>query len=128
MNLDLAKTAYASFIQKDAEIAGAIVRTSTIPEDLGRIEYLLSDKTGTLTQNEMDLKKIHIGTVSYANEAMEEVTAYVRQGFGASAKETGRSLVTPSTLLQSGTTARGHVEKLADASETWFWHLLCAIM
>ena len=31
----------------------------------------------------MELKKIHVGTVSYANEAMEEVSSYVRQGFSA---------------------------------------------
>ena len=51
LNLDLGKTVYAYFVHHDKEIEGAIVRTSTIPEDLGRIEYLLSDKTGTLTQN-----------------------------------------------------------------------------
>ena len=51
VNLDLGKTVYAYFIERDLEMPGAVVRTSTIPEDLGRIEYLLSDKTGTLTQN-----------------------------------------------------------------------------
>ncbi|UQC82562.1 phospholipid-translocating P-type ATPase [Colletotrichum lupini] len=81
VNLDMGKSAYSWFIQRDPGIAGAVVRTSTIPEDLGRIEYLLSDKTGTLTQNEMEMKKIHVGTVSYANEAMDEVTSYVKQGF-----------------------------------------------
>ncbi|KAF7550478.1 hypothetical protein G7046_g8005 [Stylonectria norvegica] len=81
VNLDMGKSAYSWFIQRDPGIPGAVVRTSTIPEDLGRIEYLLSDKTGTLTQNEMEMKKIHVGTVSYANEAMDEVSSYVRQGF-----------------------------------------------
>lgn len=81
VNLDMGKSIYSRFIQRDPGIPGAVVRTSTIPEDLGRIEYLLSDKTGTLTQNDMEMKKIHVGTVSYANEAMDEVASYVRQGF-----------------------------------------------
>lgn len=51
VNLDMAKSVYGRFIQRDKDIPGTLVRTSTIPEDLGRIEYLLSDKTGTLTQN-----------------------------------------------------------------------------
>lgn len=42
---------------------------------------------------EMELKKIHVGTVSYANEAMDEVSSYIRQSFS------GNSLVTPSTTF-----------------------------
>lgn len=53
VNLDMGKSVYAWFIEHDESIKGTVVRTSTIPEDLGRIEYLLSDKTGTLTQNGM---------------------------------------------------------------------------
>ncbi|KAI1283684.1 phospholipid-translocating P-type ATPase [Xylaria sp. FL0933] len=94
VNLDMGKSVYSWFIQRDPDIRGAVVRTSTIPEDLGRIEYLLSDKTGTLTQNEMEMKKIHVGTVSYANEAMDEVASYVRQGFSM---KPGNQLVTPSS-------------------------------
>jgi P-type E1-E2 ATPase len=51
VNLDMGKTVYGRQIEHDKEIQGTIVRTSTLPEELGRIEYLLTDKTGTLTKN-----------------------------------------------------------------------------
>ena len=110
VNLDMGKSAYAWFIEKDKDIEGTVVRTSTIPEELGRVEYLLSDKTGTLTQNDMELKKVHVGTVSYAGEAMDEVAEFVRQGFSQSTAET--SLVTPSTSAAphaSGTRTRREI-------------------
>lgn len=104
VNLDMGKSAYSRFIQRDPGIPGAVVRTSTIPEDLGRIEYLLSDKTGTLTQNDMEMKKVHVGTVSYANEAMDEVKSYVRQGFHIQPTTDPASqtmLVTPSSTFST---------------------------
>ncbi|KAL8917387.1 MAG: hypothetical protein Q9208_007972 [Pyrenodesmia sp. 3 TL-2023] len=100
VNLDMGKSVYAWFIERDQRIPDTVVRTSSIPEELGRIEYLLSDKTGTLTQNVMELKKIHVGTVSYANEAMDEVSSYIRQGFvigPAGGVLQSSSLVTPSS-------------------------------
>jgi len=49
--LDLGKLAYAYQMEHDNDVAGTVVRTSTIPEELGRIEYLFTDKTGTITKN-----------------------------------------------------------------------------
>uniref|UniRef100_A0A673LYF1 ATPase phospholipid transporting 9B n=1 Tax=Sinocyclocheilus rhinocerous TaxID=307959 RepID=A0A673LYF1_9TELE len=47
VNLDMGKSAYGWMIMKDENIPGTVVRTSTIPEELGRLIYLLTDKTGT---------------------------------------------------------------------------------
>ncbi|KAI0742965.1 protein transporter [Daedaleopsis nitida] len=84
VNLDMGKTVYAQNIMTDNEIPDTIVRTSTLPEELGRIEYLLSDKTGTLTKNEMEMKKLHMGTVSYGYDSMDEVAHQLAMAFGSS--------------------------------------------
>lgn len=42
----MGKAAYGWMIMKDENIPGTVVRTSTIPEELGRLVYLLTDKTG----------------------------------------------------------------------------------
>lgn len=44
----MGKSAYGWMIMKDENIPGTVVRTSTIPEELGRLVYLLTDKTGTV--------------------------------------------------------------------------------
>jgi phospholipid-translocating ATPase len=56
--MDIAKIFYTVFISRDKEILGTIPRNSTIPEELGRIQFLLTDKTGTLTKNDMVFKKL----------------------------------------------------------------------
>lgn len=60
VNTDFAKLFYSYLINKDKSIEGAVTRNSNIPEELGRVQYILSDKTGTLTQNDMTLRKISI--------------------------------------------------------------------
>jgi len=49
VNLDFSKLYFSYCISNDPDIEGAIARNSTIPEELGRISYVLTDKTGTLT-------------------------------------------------------------------------------
>uniref|UniRef100_A0A8C2JP68 Phospholipid-transporting ATPase n=1 Tax=Cyprinus carpio TaxID=7962 RepID=A0A8C2JP68_CYPCA len=78
VNLDMGKSAYSWMIMKDKSIPGTVVHTSTIPEELGR---LVSDKTGTLTQNEMVFKRLHLGTVSYGTDTMDEIQSHIIQSY-----------------------------------------------
>ena len=71
INLDFAKLYYKYSIEHDDEIPGTIARNSTIPEELGRIQYLLSDKTGTLTQNDMIFKHISMEFAEYGEDNIE---------------------------------------------------------
>lgn len=38
----------------------AIAKTGDLNEDLGQIEYIFTDKTGTLTENMMEFKRCSI--------------------------------------------------------------------
>ena len=58
VNLDLAKIWYSHSIDADKQIFETVTRNSSIPEELGWVEVLFTDKTGTLTQNDMVMKKI----------------------------------------------------------------------
>ena len=78
VNLDFAKIVYSVKINNDDNIPGTIARNSQIPEELGRIQYLFSDKTGTLTQNEMIFKQICFESGTFNEDSLEELTSIVQ--------------------------------------------------
>jgi magnesium-transporting ATPase (P-type) len=111
VNLDMGKTVYAWFIQRDKNIPGTVVRTSTIPEELGRIGYLLTDKTGTLTQNLMIFKRIHLGTVSYTNENQGEISNLLNQQYRTTSTPIHENQVVKVTSTVSSVKTRNVVKK-----------------
>ncbi|CEG46840.1 p-type atpase (p-atpase) superfamily [Plasmopara halstedii] len=76
---------HARYIENDLEIydtktdTPAQVRNSNINEDLGQIQYIFSDKTGTLTCNEMIFSKCTIGGLRY-NDVDVDPAKQVRPG------------------------------------------------
>ncbi|KAF0774990.1 hypothetical protein AaE_001310 [Aphanomyces astaci] len=73
ISLEVVKWYQAKQIESDPEMLDPVTgrsvqaRTSNLNEDVGQIRYLFSDKTGTITKNEMVLKLISLGHVVYDN-------------------------------------------------------------
>ena len=81
VTIEIVKYWHALLINSDLDIyydktdTPAICRTSSLVEELGQIEYIFSDKTGTLTCNIMEFKQCSIGGVQYAEEVPEDKRA-----------------------------------------------------
>jgi phospholipid-translocating ATPase len=98
ISLEIIKTCQAFFIYSDTEMYYEKIdypctpKSWNISDDLGQIEYIFSDKTGTLTQNVMEFKKATVNGVPYG-EAYTEAQAGMqkRQGIDVE-KESARAL------------------------------------
>ena len=60
----------------------AVCRTSSLVEELGQIEYIFSDKTGTLTCNMMEFRQCSIAGIQYADEVPEDRRATQQNPIG----------------------------------------------
>nr|ODN93929.1 phospholipid-translocating ATPase [Cryptococcus depauperatus CBS 7841] len=87
ITVEVVKTIQAFFIFQDQEMyyeaydTPCVPKTWNISDDLGQIEYVFSDKTGTLTQNIMEFKRCSIQGVSFG-EGLTEAMMGARKGEG----------------------------------------------
>ncbi|SMN21130.1 similar to Saccharomyces cerevisiae YER166W DNF1 Aminophospholipid translocase (flippase) that localizes primarily to the plasma membrane [Maudiozyma saulgeensis] len=95
ISIEIIKTAQAIFIYLDVMLYNTKLdypctpKSWNISDDLGQIEYIFSDKTGTLTQNVMEFKKCTINGVSYGR-AYTEALAGLRKRQGIDVEEEGQ--------------------------------------
>ncbi|KZP18292.1 phospholipid-translocating ATPase [Athelia psychrophila] len=75
ISVEAVRTCQAAFIYFDKDIwyektnQATLARTWNLSDDLGQIEYIFSDKTGTLTQNSMVFRQCSIGGRVYKGDA-----------------------------------------------------------
>ncbi|KAG0190932.1 hypothetical protein DFQ28_001233 [Apophysomyces sp. BC1034] len=75
VTMEIVKFVQSTMIDNDLDIyyektdTPAVARSSSLIEELGQVEYIFSDKTGTLTCNEMEFRECSIAGLAYANVA-----------------------------------------------------------
>jgi magnesium-transporting ATPase (P-type) len=92
VSIELVKVLQAMFINQDRAMyyaetdTPARARTSNLNEELGQVDTILSDKTGTLTCNQMEFLKCSIAGISYGR-GITEVERATAKRLGKDPKE-----------------------------------------
>ncbi|KDQ06150.1 hypothetical protein BOTBODRAFT_39791 [Botryobasidium botryosum FD-172 SS1] len=80
LSIEAVRTCQAAFIYFDSQIwyektdTATLARSWNLSDDLGQIEYVFSDKTGTLTQNAMIFRQCSIGGKVYKGDDVPDPT------------------------------------------------------
>lgn len=73
ISMEIVKMSIGTLVSEDEDMyyefndTPATARTSSLMEELGQIDYVFSDKTGTLTCNMMEFKLLTIAGIAYAD-------------------------------------------------------------
>uniref|UniRef100_A0A4W2EWG1 Phospholipid-transporting ATPase n=1 Tax=Bos indicus x Bos taurus TaxID=30522 RepID=A0A4W2EWG1_BOBOX len=103
VSIEIVKLGQVYFIQSDVDFynekMGSTVqcRALNITEDLGQIQYLFSDKTGTLTENKMVFRRCSVAGFDYCHEE----NAKRLESYQEAASEDEDSADTPSGSLSN---------------------------
>ncbi|KAL7715122.1 Phospholipid-transporting ATPase [Entamoeba marina] len=86
VSLEFARFAQGLFIEADADmkiktvsatgktvVAGMNAKATALNDELGMVRYILTDKTGTLTENQMTFSNCSVGNVVYDTDQMKKL-------------------------------------------------------
>ncbi|KAG2230112.1 hypothetical protein INT48_002466, partial [Thamnidium elegans] len=81
VTMEIVKFILSFLIQSDLDMyydvtdTSAVARSSSLIEELGQVKFVFSDKTGTLTCNEMQFRECSIAGISYAEKVESDKQA-----------------------------------------------------
>ncbi|KAG0144851.1 hypothetical protein CROQUDRAFT_94523 [Cronartium quercuum f. sp. fusiforme G11] len=107
ITLEFVRTIQALTIFRDIEMyyeplnCPAEPKSWNLSDDLGQIEYIFSDKTGTLTQNVMEFQRCSISGIAYGEGVTEAMRGAAKRGKGGDSSALDDPALVASHLSES---------------------------
>lgn len=107
ITLEFVRTIQALTIFRDIDMyyeplnCPAEPKSWNLSDDLGQIEYIFSDKTGTLTQNVMEFQRCSISGIAYGEGVTEAMRGAAKRGASADSSALDDPLLAAAQLAES---------------------------